>query len=306
MLNSNISQSKGWARYNSLQVHASHALSRGVMVDLSYTWAKELDNTNNKEGDPGGTIGGTALDLNNLKNNLRFGGSDLKHRLTGVLLYDLPFGPGKLLNSGNRVVSQLIGGWQTGTALTLQSGFPIYISGASDGALITRPDRILGVPLEVPKELQKWYGGDEIVTLPNNRKIKPSKNTFLKYYSGAFTGRYVVLPNGRFGAAQNWVGTIPGNFDDLRGPGRFNIDLSLRKSVTLYERYALEISAEASNVLNNSQQSGSYSGGLGSTTVTPNAAIGLLQGMGSSDTFGTISTSTYPPREVVLNLRLRF
>ena len=54
------------------------------------------------------------------------------------------------------------------------------------------------------------------------------------------------------------------------------------------------------------QQSGSYVGNLGSTTVTPNPAIGLLPGMGSSDTYGTIGTSTFPPREVVMNLRLRF
>ena len=31
-----------------------------------------------------------------------------------------------------------------------------------------------------------------------------------------------------------------------------------------------------------------------------------LAGMGSSDTYGTIGTSTFPPREVVMNLRLRF
>jgi hypothetical protein len=54
------------------------------------------------------------------------------------------------------------------------------------------------------------------------------------------------------------------------------------------------------------EQSGSYTGNLGSTTITPNPSIGSLPRMGSSDTYGTIGTSTFPPREVVMNLRLRF
>jgi hypothetical protein len=58
--------------------------------------------------------------------------------------------------------------------------------------------------------------------------------------------------------------------------------------------------------VSNSQQSGSYSGSLGSTTVTPNPSIGLQPGMGRSDTCGTIGSSTFPPRKVVMNLRLRF
>ncbi len=310
LLGNTISCSRGWARYHSLQARASHAFSSGVYMDLNYTWGKEIDNTNTKEdamlGTPGGSIGATALDLRNLKNNLRLGGSDIAHRLTGVFLVDLPFGSGKWIDTSNDVVRRLISGWQSGATLVLQSGFPIAVSGASNGALLARPDRVEGVPLEVPKELQRWYDGNTTVTLPNGRMVKPAKNTFLKYYSGAFQGRYIRLPNGKFGYDQNWYGTVAPNLSELRGPGRFNIDLSLRRSIKLFESYALEISAEASNLLNNSQQSGTYSGALGNTTVTENASLGLKAGMGASDTYGTIGTQTYNPREVVMSLRLRF
>ncbi len=305
-----ISRSIGYARYNSLQARVSHSFSRGFLIDLNYTFAKELDLTNTMEdamlGNPGGGFGGNALDIKNLKNNLRLGGSDLRHRITGVFLYDLPFGEGKLVDARNRVANAILSGWQTGSTLTIQSGFPIVISGASDGALIARPDRVPGAPLEVPKELQKWYDGSTLVTLPNGRVIRPSKNTFLKYYTGAWQGRVVKLPNGRYGADQNWVGSAAPTFGDFRGPGRFNIDITLRRTIRLRERMSFEMSAEASNALNNPQMRGTYSGSLGSTTVTPNAALGLQPGMGNSDTFGTISTATYPPREVVLTLRLRF
>src|SRR6185369_9180495 len=40
---------KAWADYNSLQVRLTHALSRGLFMDLNYTWSKEIDNTDNME-----------------------------------------------------------------------------------------------------------------------------------------------------------------------------------------------------------------------------------------------------------------
>jgi trimeric autotransporter adhesin len=302
------SQSKAWAGYNSLQVRASHQFSNGFHIDLNYTWSKEIDNSDNMEdnqlGNPGGTA--TGLDVKNLKNNLHLGGSDIPHRLTGTFLVDLPFGAGKPLDVGNKVVRFIVSGWQTGTTLVLQQGMPIFISGATSGALIAHPDRIAGVPLEVPKELQHWYDGVQSVTLPNGRVIKPSKNTFLKYYSGAFSGRIVTLPNGKPQADQNWVGTVCNTLNEMRGPGRFNIDMSLRRNIRILEKYTLEMSAEATNLLNSSQMSGSYSGALGTTVVTANAALGLVPGMGSSDTYGTIGTATFNPREVVLNLKFRF
>ncbi len=309
LIGNSISISKASAHYNSLQVHVTHAFSRGYHMDLSYTFSKEIDNTNTMEdamlGNPGGSPGSSMLDINNLKNNLRLGGDDAKHRMTGIFLYDFPMGAGKWLDAKNRVVNAVIGGWQTGSTLVWQSGFPIVISGDTDGALIAR-SLMTGAPLEVPKELQKWYDGNTVVTLPNGRVIQPTKNTFLKYYSGAFAGPVVTLPNGKYGAAQNWVGSTGITPSGFRTPGRFNIDVSLRRSVKLKEKITVEMSLQASNALNHTELSGGYSGALGTTTVTPNPSIGLLPGMGSSSTFGTIGNTTYPAREIDVILRVRF
>ena len=297
-----IDKSGMWAQYNSGIVHVSHSFAHGFMMDASYTFSKSITNTNSTV-DGGGQA---APDVKNLYNDLHLDSSDIKHRLTGVVLFDLPIGTGKLLDLRNRIANAVFNGWQTGSSITLQTGMPIFISGASDGALITHPDRVGGVPLEVPKELQKWYDGNTLVTLPNGRVVKPNKNTFLKYYSGAFTGRVVVLPNGKYGAQQNWVGTMNDTLEGMRGPGRFNLDMTLRRNISLREHLNLEISAQATNVLNHAEPLGNYSGALGSTIVSPSAAYGQTAGMGSSDTYGTISASTYSPREVVMNVRLRF
>ena len=309
LIGNSISQSKGSARYNSLQVHVTHATSRGFHVDASYTFSKEIDNTNTMEdamlGNPGGSPGSNMLDINNLNNNMRLGGDDAKHRMTGILLYDFPMGAGKLLDAKNKVVNAIIGGWETGSTIVWQSGFPITISGDTDGALLAR-SFMTGAPFEVPKDLQRWYDGNTSVTLPNGRVIVPSKNTFLKYYTGAFAGPYVTLPNGKYGAAQNWVGSTAITPAGFRTPGRFNIDISLRKSMKIREKINAELSLQASNALNHTELSGSYSGALGTTTVTPNPSIGLLPGMGSSSSFGTIGTGTYPNREIDVILRVRF
>ena len=60
------------------------------------------------------------------------------------------------------------------------------------------------------------------------------------------------------------------------------------------------------NVLNHTQFSGAYNGGLGGTTTTANAALGLVPGMGNSTTYGTRGMATYNPRQMMLRATLRF
>jgi hypothetical protein len=282
-------------------------------MDLNYTWSKEIDNTDNMEDNQGYNSGGTAAnpDLTNFNNNRRLGFSDVPHRLTGTFLWELPFGSGRAFASQSKVASALIGGWQAGGSLIWQQGMPFSVQGANSGAALGRPDNLQGVPLEVPADLQHWYDGNTKVTLPDGRIIQPAKNTFLKYYEGAWAGRVVQTPNGNYSPDLFWWGSAAQTFDQMRGPGRFNIDMSLRRNFKLTERLLLEFAANATNLLNNTQFAANYNGNLGSTNTAINAASGLRPGMGASgDTFGTMALtgtgSVFDPRQVVLNLRLQF
>jgi trimeric autotransporter adhesin len=306
-----ISMTKAWADYNSMQFRLSHSFSKGYQLDVNYTWSKELDNTDNMADNQGQNAGGQqvgsgVLDLKNWRNNRRIGVGDVPHRLTATFMADLPFGSGKAIDVDNPVFRAVAAGWQVGGSWTWQAGMPVVLSGASNGAAFPHPDRVAGAPLEVPQELQHWYDGNTTVTLPNGRKVKPTKNTFLKYYTGAFSGRVVQLPNGNYNYDQFWYGTMSPTLNDMRGPGRFNIDLSLRRSLKIREGIRLELAAESTNLLNNTQLSGMYSGALGNTQTTTNTASGLVPGMGQSDTFGTIGLGTFDPREVILSLKVHF
>lgn len=303
-----INRSDATGDYHAMQIRISRAFASGLMFDGHYTWSKEIDNTDNMADNQGFNAGGTVgnHDLYNFKNNRHLGMSDIPHRFVLTALYELPFGEGKPVDVESRVFRAIAGGWQTSATVIAQAGTPISISGLTDGAVLARPDRIEGVPIEVPKELQRWYDGRTSVTLPNGRIITPSKNTFLKYYSGAFQGRVVTAPNGKVIIDRFWYGSGAPVYDDIRTPGRFNIDMGLRRSFKLRERISLEIGADAINVLNSTQLSGAYSGGLGSTNVGTNAAKGLVPGMAGSDRFGTIGTNTFAPRQMMLRALVRF
>jgi hypothetical protein len=260
--------SKAWADYNSLQVRVLHAFAHGLHMDLNYTWSKEIDNTDNMEDNQGYNSGGTAAspDFTNFSNNRRLGFSEIPHRLAPTFFYEMPFGKGKPMEVPNKGLRAIVGDWQTAGSVVWQQGMPFSISGANSGAALGRPDRVQGTPLEVPADLQRWYAGDTKVTLPDGRVIQPAKNTFLKYYEGAWSGRVLQMANGSYVPDVYWWGTAAQTFDQMRGPGRYNLDLSLRRTFKIKERVRLEFAANATNLFNNTQLSANYSGGLGSTT----------------------------------------
>ena len=61
---------------------------------------------------------------------------------------------------------------------------------------------------------QTWVS-PESVTLPDGRVIQPAKNTFLKYYEGAWSGRVLQVSNGSYVPDVYWYGTAAQTFDQL-------------------------------------------------------------------------------------------
>jgi trimeric autotransporter adhesin len=299
----------GFGNYQSMQLRMSRMLANGFQLDANYTWSKSLDFVNGAASDAQGINtggGGTSADILNYQNNRKYSFNDIPHRFVATAVYELPLGSGKALALSNKTLRSIVGQWQVSGVLISQSGTPLGASGASDGAALARPNRIPGVAIEVPKELQHWYDGVTTVTLPSGRRITPAKNTFLKYSSDAFRGQTVTVANGASKPDLYWWGTSAPTFGDIRTPGRVNLDLTVRRTFKIRERMNLEFAADATNILNHTQYSGSYSTGLGSTNLTTNTAKGLVPGMGTSDTFGTLGVATFDPRQVQLNLRLTF
>jgi hypothetical protein len=245
----------------------------------------------------------SILDLRNYRNNYRISQTDLPHRFVLSFLYELPFGSGKpFANTG--VLNALAGGWRVGGVTVFQSGFPIDITGG--GGLNGRADRIEGVPVEVPKELQRWYDGKTVVTLPSGRQVRPDAYTFLKYSTDAFRGRVVQMPDGTYQGDIYYFGTAALNYGDIRGTGRNNWNLNLERTFKVKERMSLDLSAQFTNAFNHTQFRPSMNGGLGGPNVLANQPINIGIGQLSSSTFGTRGTDTFDPRQMEFQLKFRF
>src|SRR5262249_15045600 len=111
--------STGVSNYNSLQISATKGMTHGLIFQTSYTYSHSLDNGSSFE-DAG--FGG-ARGYNQFFPSLNYGNSnfDARHRFVFSPVYEVPY-----RHSG--VLGYLLGGWEIGSILTLQSGFPFDIS----------------------------------------------------------------------------------------------------------------------------------------------------------------------------------
>ena len=305
-----MQRSFGFSRYEALMLQLNRRFSKGLQLNAHYTWSKSTDFTqteamSNGYAGTGGYLGGT-LDVNNHYNNKKLSLTDIPNRFVASYLLEFPFGKGKWLHPRNKVLNWVASGWKNSGAFTAQSGQPIFLSGANNGSFNARPNRVAGVPLEVPKELQRWYDGKTRVTLPDGRVIQPGAFTYLKYNVDAFQGAVTTGANGSPIADLFWTGSAALDYGDLRGNGRWNLNLSLNRAFRVTERLSLDFSAQSTNTLNHSEFRSGISGALGAVNLTSGGSLGQIPGTGQSASYGTYGTSTFDPREVLFELKMRF
>jgi len=257
-----------------------------------------------------------GLDRRNYRNSYALSSNDIPHRFVGTWVWAMPFGKARRWSSGSGVVNAILGGWNVGGVLVAQSGQPQQgFLGPQAGSLTGVRDRLPGVPIEVPKELQRWYTSpnpaERTVTLPSGRQVIVCRNCFLKYSSDAVRGRVVQFPNGTIGLDPYWFGTASMRYNDVRGFGRFNVNMSVQKEFALREKLRLQFSAEASNVLNSTQFRPNVSGvastgGTFTNLTAAQRAQGIQPGMIQNENFGTIDMGTFDPRQIELRIRIFF
>ena len=112
---SNLNGGKYW--YNGLEVTYDHRTSFGLTLHGTYTYSKAMSASG-------------YVDTINRVLSRTIAGTDNPHRVTISGIYLLPFARGRgLFPHMNRYVDLLVGGWQTASIFTYQSGFPFNIGG---------------------------------------------------------------------------------------------------------------------------------------------------------------------------------
>jgi trimeric autotransporter adhesin len=314
-----IHLSSGTSDYNALQLTATRQFASGLQLNAHYTWSKQIGTARyNAQTNQGYSDGGEVNFLpfrrpEDLDKNRKLTTNDVPHRFVANWVYELPLGKGSKFNLGKPVLNALAGGWRLAGSFTAQSGFVYPLSNGGTNSFNGLPDRVPGVPIEVPKELQRWYDGNTLVTLPSGRVIKPCNGCFLKYNVDAFAGRVVTGPSGLPIADIFWYGTSAATFDDMRSNSLWNVNMSLERSFRVKERFSISIAAQATNLLNNVQFRPFLNTSFGGTV--PGSKTGQLQENPPNMpnlTWGTYSyirdgqSNTYDPRQIELVMRIRF
>jgi hypothetical protein len=308
-----VQEDVGWSNYNALVVQAERRFSKGVLVSGHYTWSKsedfsESEAIGNDFFDTGSLTqdAGSWWNLRNLRANYGPSYFHVPHRAVISYVYELPFGAGRRFNSNHAGLRAVISGWQTGGVATFQSGTPLIITGANSGSLNGRPNRVPGVPVKVPAELQRWYDGNTTVALPDGRKITPCANCYLVYNPDAFQGQVVTTPNGSVVNDVYWFGNAAQRYNDILSPGVNNWNMSVSRTFRPKESLFVDFAAQFTNAFNHTQFRPAMNMALGATSVAVNSPQGIQPGQGQSGTFGTHGNSTYDPRQVELTLKIRF
>jgi hypothetical protein len=228
---SNVMSNAGWSNYHALQVEFRQRYWNGLQFNANYTWSKNLGVST-----PNSWTGSYfARTLRNMKESYGPARYDVRHVANVSGVYDLPFGAGrKWMNQGG-AADKILGGWQVGTIVSLRGGYPFRLLGGyntynniGDGGV-----NLSGASLE---DLQDAMG------------VYKTGGTFVELIDPKFrtTG---VGGNPEYMTAHTTPGTFAGSMW-LYGPGGWEWDLSLSKSVLFGDRYRFTFQTQFLNAFN--------------------------------------------------------
>lgn len=192
------------ANYHGLQVGLNRHFSRGLMMQVAYTWSKAIDNADFTAG-----IYGFYPNTRDASQERALASLDVRHNFIASYVYDLPF----FKNSGG-LAKQVLGGWQFSGVTAIRSGMPISPELGRDIAGVGSSTRqrplASGSPIvsRGQRSITNWFNGavysqPEFGTFTNvgrNVVIGPGWNvwdmSFNKYFSLKEGVRFEVRADG--------------------------------------------------------------------------------------------------------------
>jgi hypothetical protein len=229
----------GAASYSGLQVALNRQFAHNLAGQVNYTYSRCVDN-----GSFASSLEEFAqLVTDRYNQNYDYGNCtfDIRHNVSGNLLYSLPF-------KGNRLVE----GWQVSSIVQIHTGLPLNIY--NDGILFTDP-----------ADLGTQWGSRA------NYSFAPgcSPNHIIKERINSDTTQWFD-PTCYEAQAPGFLGNV--QRDSVPGPGTFSADLSVTKNTKINERLNLQFRTECFNCFNHFNVGGTGAGTLGAINVPGNAA----------------------------------
>jgi hypothetical protein len=198
--------------YDSWQSSITRRFTGGFLLKGTYTWSKALGPHGNANGVDGYSNNTPEYWPLIAKVPTTF---DRTHNATVSVSAELPFGAGKRLASSG-VGAAILGGWQINSLFTAYSGAPITIT--ADAAALNAP------------------ANTQIAD-----QVKPEVEIIGRREMWFDTSAYAPVNTPRFGNS---------GFNQIRGPGLVNLDMSIYRTFRFTERVGLQFRAEGFNVTN--------------------------------------------------------
>ena len=264
--------------YDALQIELRRRLSKGLLVQGSYTFSKAITDFQ--------AVGSQAVQQNfvSLKNprlNRAESPFNIRNSLKADFIYELPIGQGKwLLNGVGHKMNMLVGGWGINGTVRVQSGTAFNLGNV----------QLVNMTRQQLQSMVKIRKGNPVFFLPQtviDNTIKAFNFTATNA-TGPGTGfttapdptAQFIAPAGdgcvpQYGGACGFSNVI------LYGPRFTRFDLSLAKQIKFSESKNLEMRVEALDAFNN------INFRIGAASANQTSLAGTLGGA----TFGQTSTA---------------
>ncbi|HXJ86145.1 MAG TPA: hypothetical protein VMS18_04965, partial [Candidatus Binatia bacterium] len=224
----------GSSIYHSMQLSMDRRFKSGLSAGVHYTWSSFIDTASDTFN--ASVRGEVAIAQNSFDRSAERARSayDRPHRFSVNAIYELP-----AYRSQTGVIGRLLGGWQVGGLLTMQSGTPFGVLNGSDPtAALSGIDALVGDPIrpnlntDLPisrmsiQRLLQAGGASLFSTLPPCTRIGTT---------------LTCAPGDRFGNVGRNV---------LRADGIGNLDLSISKTTRIAEGHTLQFRVDFFNLTN--------------------------------------------------------
>jgi hypothetical protein len=204
---------KSW--YVAGQFSLQKRFSKGYTLQASYTLSRWLQATEYlNAADPSPTK--------------MVSDQDAPHRLAVSGMYELPLGKGYKYGGSSKVSNAILGGWQFGGTVQMQSGFPIAFGAYNITTAVTSGDL--------------FYRGGQI-------SIPSSERTTSRWFNtSAFTS--VLTDTNANSSPVSHLRTFPYRVGSVRRDYIKNVDLTMKKDIALRESMKLQLRFELLNAFN--------------------------------------------------------
>jgi hypothetical protein len=217
-----IATDGGQSNYSALNAGIKKRYAGGFQFGINYTWSKFIDNQESRNELAAYPGTDAFTDYYNPQDRRGLSGNDIRNRVIGSALYELPIGQGKWIHPNSFILNQLIAGWTVGAISEIHSGTALSVVDATNNT-------------------GTYSDGVRPNLAGNPNGLSGSRPRAQKTAEWFDTSAFAQNPAYTFGNAPRTFG---------RGPALAATDASLLKDFRVAEVTTLEFRAEALNVFN--------------------------------------------------------